>query len=107
MSGPITVIECATARGAKPDAHGAVSAQAIWDAGFHFIGACYQCHATITCYNAYPTRGGWWACADCVETFGFNSVSAFEQWCIDNNERDAKFDEFVNGIPGDATKERA
>ena len=104
---PITILECAIARGAKPNANGTISPEAINTAGFHFIGGCIDCHATLAAYNAYPTQGSFWACADCIDTNGFLTMEKFNEWAAAQSERDAKFDEFCNGVRPRLTKEIA
>ena len=101
---PITILECAVAHGAKPGSDGSFTVQAINTAGFHFIGGCSTCRATIAAYNAYPTKGGFWRCADCVGDNGFDTVEQFDAATI---ESDRKFHEFCYGDRPRLTKENA
>lgn len=43
------------------------------EAGLAMIGGCRGCGATIAAYNAYPSRSGYWTCADCISD-GFRTV---------------------------------
>ena len=44
-------------------------------AGFHMIGGCSVCHATIAVYNAYPSHDGYWKCEDCIGDTGWPTVT--------------------------------
>ena len=103
---PITILECAIAAGAQADEHGSFSGEEINRVGFHFIGGCVNCHATIAAYNACPSQGGFWCCKDCIGNHGFETYDQFTTWQQEQADRDAKFDEFVNGVHS-ATEENA
>ena len=45
--------------------------------GVDILGGCQGCHATIACYNAYPSTSGYWRCADCIGDNGFATVADF------------------------------
>jgi hypothetical protein len=45
--------------------------------GVDIIGGCQGCHATIACYNAYPSTSGYWRCADCIGDDGYATVADF------------------------------
>ena len=77
---PVTILECAEARGLKRSIDGGSTMQDFWDVGFDLIGGCCVCQATIAAYNAHPTVRGYWCCADCVDGNGFDTVRAFEDW---------------------------
>jgi hypothetical protein len=86
---PVTALAVAEARGLKPlDDGSGYSAGAFIEVGIPFLGGCYNCQATIAAYNAYPSKTGYWLCADCIEgsDLGFNSVEEFEQWDDAENE---------------------
>jgi hypothetical protein len=46
-------------------------------AGVEMLGGCQICGATIAPYNAYPSRSGYWRCADCIDTSGFATIEEF------------------------------
>lgn len=46
--------------------------------GVNMLGGCENCYATIASYNAYPSRSGYWRCADCIGDTGYSSVTEFE-----------------------------
>ncbi len=45
--------------------------------GVDILGGCQGCHATIACYNAYPSTSGYWRCADCIGDDGYATVADF------------------------------
>ena len=45
--------------------------------GVDILGGCQGCHATIACYNAYPSTSGYWRCADCIGNDGYATVADF------------------------------
>lgn len=79
---PITILDCAEARGLRKDDDGSSNMEDFHRVGFDMIGGCVNCHATIAAYNAYPSRGGYWCCEDCIGDFGFNNTADFEAWCV-------------------------
>lgn len=46
----------------------------FYDAGFEILGGCQSCGASIAAYNAYPSKSGYWKCADCIGDDGWTSV---------------------------------
>lgn len=83
MSFPVTALAVAEARGLKPANDGSgYSGAAFADVGIPMLGGCQNCHATIAAYNAYPSKTGYWLCADCIEgtDLGFNSAEEFENY---------------------------
>jgi predicted RNA-binding Zn-ribbon protein involved in translation (DUF1610 family) len=55
-------------------------AQDFYSNGVEMLGGCEQCHATIAAYNAYPSRSGFWRCADCIGDSGFATVEDFTRY---------------------------
>jgi hypothetical protein len=45
--------------------------------GVDIMGSCQGCHAVIGCYNAYPSTSGYWRCADCIGSDGYETVADF------------------------------
>ena len=45
--------------------------------GVDILGGCQGCHASIAVYNAYPSKSGYWQCADCIGENGFATVADF------------------------------
>jgi hypothetical protein len=45
--------------------------------GVDIIGGCQNCCATIAVYHAYPSKSGYWRCADCIGENGFATVADF------------------------------
>lgn len=37
------------------------------------MGGCSICESSIAAYNAYPSRDGYWRCADCIGEDGWHS----------------------------------
>ena len=46
-------------------------------AGVEMSGGCQICGATIAPCNAYPSKSGYWRCADCIGDDGFATVADF------------------------------
>lgn len=67
---PITIMALASHRLGRF----AESGQDYVDVGLPMLGGCVGCHATIAAYNAYPSRSGYIACAECVGDAGWDSV---------------------------------
>ncbi len=65
----ITVMQWADFRLGRP----ASTEADFFEAKLAMIGGCRGCGATIAAYNAYPSRSGYWACADCIGDRGFSS----------------------------------
>ena len=93
---PVTILECAIEVGATPDESGSFTVKTINDAGFDVIGGCISCRATIAAYNAYPSQGGFWCCADCIGKDGFATTSDFQKWKNAQAKSDADFNAFTN-----------
>jgi hypothetical protein len=66
----ITVLELAEYR----LGHKAQTGQDFIDADLDMLGGCAICHASISAYNAYPSKSGYWKCADCISHDGFANV---------------------------------
>ena len=80
---PVTVLDVALARGAKPDENGCISMGAVEDTGLPFLGGCEVCGATVSCGNSCPSTSGYIRCASgCIGDRGFPSTKAFETWCV-------------------------
>lgn len=45
--------------------------------GVAMLGGCENCHAMLAAYNAYPSKSGYWRCADCIGGTGFDTVEEF------------------------------
>src|SRR4029078_8043722 len=67
----------------RNDANAVVGNKALYPAGdclasgVDILGGCQGCHATIACYNAYPSTSGYWRCAACTATDGYATAAAF------------------------------
>lgn len=70
----ITILELAEHRGLKRDEQGRSNMGDFWDVGLDLMGGCEICHASIAAYNAYPSKSGYWRCADCICDDGWESV---------------------------------
>ena len=77
---PITIVDAAKARGLVESPDGLITAGALAEVDFAILGGCARCEASIAAYNAYPGRGGFWLCGDCVGDDGFETAEAFERW---------------------------
>jgi hypothetical protein len=53
------------------------TAEDCLSSGVDILGGCQGCLATIACYNAYPSKTGYWRCADCIGDTGFATVAEF------------------------------
>jgi hypothetical protein len=83
---PITIIDAAKTRGLVESPDGLITAGALAEVGFPILGGCAKCEASIAAYNAYPGRGGFWLCGDCVGDDGFETAENFERWCEEQEE---------------------
>ena len=45
--------------------------------GVAMVGGCEICHAMLAAYNAYPSKSGYWRCADCIGGTGFATIEEF------------------------------
>jgi hypothetical protein len=71
---PITILDYVkSVVGDKP----LYTAEDCLTSGVDIVGGCQLCAATIACYNAYPSRSGYWRCADCIGEDGFITVADF------------------------------
>lgn len=71
----ITIDQVATARAGKECETG----DDFMNVGLQIFGGCMVCGASIACYNAYPTKLGFWQCGDCVSPkVAFETVAEFE-----------------------------
>jgi hypothetical protein len=48
--------------------------------GVTMLGGCETCGVTIAAYNAYPSKSGYWRCADCIGDHGFTTLTEFEEF---------------------------
>jgi hypothetical protein len=88
---PITILQLAEHRGAKPNANGAFSADEIERVGLPFMGGCEVCGATIAAYNACPSKTGYLRCLnDCI---GDNGYETCEQ--AESAERGSDYDDEI------------
>jgi hypothetical protein len=84
----VTALQVAEARGLKPMEDGSgYSAGAFAEVGIPFMGGCYNCHAMLAAYNAYPSKIGYWLDAECIEgtDLGFETVEDFEAFSNDED----------------------
>ncbi len=71
---PITILEYVKSVVGDKDLY---TAEDCLVSGVDVLGGCEVCEATIACYNAYPSRTGFWRCADCIGDIGFATVIDF------------------------------
>ena len=74
---PITILDLAIHRGAKECRPGNYNVDELERVGLAIIGGCDTCGATISAYNAAPTKRGTWACAkdeSCHGDQGYETV---------------------------------
>lgn len=71
---PITVRELAIHRGAI-EVDGSINGAEFERVGLPMMGGCESCEASIAAYNAYPSKGGYLRCRDCISTTeGYETV---------------------------------
>ncbi len=58
---------------------GCIDAGQFYALGFDIMGGCEVCGATLGAYNAYPTRSGYWRCAEDLGETGYGSVAEFDE----------------------------
>lgn len=75
----ITILQLAEHRGAQADEEGHIEGEEFYRVGLDFMGGCRGCEATIAAYNAYPSRSGFWCCADCIGESGWETVEEANQ----------------------------
>lgn len=73
----ITILDVATARGAK-EIDGNITAGEFDRLGLPFFCGCQGCGASLAPYNAFPSTTGFTQCRDCIDDIGFPDVAAFE-----------------------------
>jgi hypothetical protein len=71
---PITILDYLASVIGDQDTY---TARDFTAAGVEMIGGCQKCHATLGPHSAYPSRHGYWRCADCIGSDGYTSISAF------------------------------
>ena len=71
---PITILDYVKSVVGDKDLY---TAEDCLTAGVDILGGCQGCQATIACYNAYPSRSGYWRCADCIGDDGYATVADF------------------------------
>ena len=71
---PITILDYVKSVVGDKDLY---TAEDCLASGVDILGGCQGCHATIACYNAYPSTSGYWRCADCIGNDGYATVAAF------------------------------
>ena len=71
---PITILDYVKSVVGDKDLY---TAEDCLASGVDILGGCQGCHATIACYNAYPSTSGYWRCAGCIGTSGFATVADF------------------------------
>jgi hypothetical protein len=64
----------------------AETGQDFEEAGLPMLGGCQGCHASIACYNAYPSKTGFLRCQGCIGTLGFATVEEANQAIFDDTE---------------------
>src|SRR5262245_66256554 len=69
---PITILDYVKSVVGDKDLY---TAEDCLASGVDILGGCQGCHATIACYNAYPSTSGYWRCADCIGGDGAPPVS--------------------------------
>ena len=45
--------------------------------GVDMLGGCERCHATLAPWSAYPSTSGYWRCAGCIGSDGYDTVTGF------------------------------
>lgn len=83
MTSPITVLQLAVFRGARPRAAGGVlTIGDIKAVGLPFLGACQRCGGLVSARSACLTRTGHLRCAaTCIGTDGYATVEeAEDKW---------------------------
>jgi hypothetical protein len=71
---PITILDYVKSVAGEKDTYTASDFASL---GVSMLGGCDQCSATLGAYNAYPSRSGYWRCADCIGDTGFSTVEEF------------------------------
>jgi hypothetical protein len=71
---PITILDYVKSKAGEKDSYSAGDFRSY---GVEMLGGCEICQATIAAYNAYPSKSGYWRCADCIGSNGFDTVEEF------------------------------
>ena len=71
---PITILDYVKSVVGDKDLY---TAEDCLASGVDILGGCQGCQATIACYNAYPSKTGYWRCADCIGDTGFATTAEF------------------------------
>lgn len=90
---PLSVLDIAIQLGLKADEDGNYSAEGLMRHGFAMIGGCQCCYATIACYNAFPSKNGYWKCRDCIDVDGFTTLEQYNSWKVQNDNYRAQYNE--------------
>jgi len=69
----VTILELAEHRGARR-VDDRINGGEFYRVGVDIMGGCSGCHATLAAYNAYPSKRGFWMCADCIGDSGYATV---------------------------------
>lgn len=67
----ITILELAKFRAKGAEVR---TGEDFENVGLQILGGCEVCGASIACYNAYPSRSGYWRCEGCVGDSGYETV---------------------------------
>lgn len=67
----ITIVELARFRAKGAEVR---TGEDFANVGLAIMGGCESCGASIACYNAYPSRSGYWRCEGCVGDSGYETV---------------------------------
>lgn len=73
----MTALDLAIALGAKPSVGGSYTYGELAKYNTPLMGGCVGCEASIACYNAYPSKSGYWKCEDCIDE-GFTSIREYQ-----------------------------
>jgi hypothetical protein len=76
---PITILDYVRSRLGDRETY---SEDDHWHCGVAILGGCEICHATIASYNAYPSRSGYWRCADCIGDTGYSTAGEFARQAL-------------------------
>lgn len=69
---PVTIHELAEHRLGKT---GDLTGGDYHEAGLQILGGCEICGASLAGYNGYPSKSGYWRCADCLGDDGWDEVA--------------------------------
>jgi len=71
---PITILDYVKSVVGEKDSY---SAGDFARNGVAMMGGCQCCRAGLAAYNAYPSKSGYWRCADCIGEDGFATAADF------------------------------